>query len=70
MYTKPEDYTDYEITKDPDEWKYVERLLPYKTVPKPPTEDVELPSGWKPQCGKVLLYISCILSYIFKKMCF
>ncbi|XP_014476018.1 PREDICTED: probable 39S ribosomal protein L49, mitochondrial [Dinoponera quadriceps] len=47
-YTKPENYTDYEITKDPNEWKYVERLLPYKTIPKPPTGDVKLPSGWKP----------------------
>lgn len=47
-YTKPEDYTEYEITKDPNEWKYIERLLRYKVVPKPPTEDVELPSGYKP----------------------
>ncbi|XP_032679892.1 probable 39S ribosomal protein L49, mitochondrial [Odontomachus brunneus] len=49
IYTKPEDYTNYEITKDPNEWKYVERLLPYKTIPKPPTGNIELPSGWKPQ---------------------
>ncbi|KMQ95041.1 putative 39s ribosomal protein mitochondrial-like protein [Lasius niger] len=47
-YTKYKNYTDYEITKDPNEWKYVERLLRYKTVPKPPTGDVELPSGYKP----------------------
>lgn len=51
-YTKSEDYTDYEITKDLNEWKYVERLLRYKTVPKPPTGDVELPSGYKPARGK------------------
>lgn len=50
-FTKPENYTDYEITKDPNEWKYVERLLRYKTVPKPPTGDVELPSGYKPACA-------------------
>jgi len=47
-YTKPEDYTDYEITKDPNEWKYVERVLGYKCIPKPPTEDAKLPSGYKP----------------------
>ncbi|XP_020292020.1 probable 39S ribosomal protein L49, mitochondrial isoform X1 [Pseudomyrmex gracilis] len=48
-YTKPEDYTDYEISNDPNEWKYVERLLRYKIIPKPPsTTDVELPSGYKP----------------------
>lgn len=52
MYTKPEDYTDYEITKDPNEWKYVESVLPYKVIPKPPTGDVDLPSGWKPVHGK------------------
>ncbi|XP_011152519.1 probable 39S ribosomal protein L49, mitochondrial isoform X2 [Harpegnathos saltator] len=51
VYTTPEDYTDYEITKDPNEWKYVERLLPYKTIPKPPTGDIKLPSGWKPACA-------------------
>ncbi|KAL6436532.1 hypothetical protein ACFW04_004778 [Cataglyphis niger] len=47
-YTKPSNYTSYEVTKDPDEWKYVERLLRYKIVPKPPTGDIELPSGYKP----------------------
>ncbi|XP_011867806.1 PREDICTED: probable 39S ribosomal protein L49, mitochondrial [Vollenhovia emeryi] len=47
-YTKPENYTDYEVTNDPNQWKYVERLLRYKLVPKPPTGDIELPSGYKP----------------------
>lgn len=46
------DYTDYEITKDPNEWKYVERLFEYKTIPKPPTGDIQLPSGYKPASGK------------------
>ncbi|XP_070162790.1 large ribosomal subunit protein mL49 [Polyergus mexicanus] len=50
-YTKPSNYTKYKITKDPDEWKYVERVLRYKIVPKPPTGDVELPSGYKPPCA-------------------
>jgi len=47
-YTTPEDYTDYEITKDPNEWKYVERVLGYKIIPKPATRGVKLPSGYKP----------------------
>lgn len=45
---KPGFYTNYEVTKDPNEWEYVERLLSYKIVPKPPIGDVELPSGYKP----------------------
>jgi len=56
-YTTPEDYTDYEITKDPNEWKYVERVLRYKIIPKPPTGDIctKLPSGYKPAFGKLQL---------------
>lgn len=53
-YTTPEDYTDYEITKDPNEWKYVQRLLGYKIIPKPATGDDKLPSGYKPASGKLL----------------
>ncbi|XP_971683.2 large ribosomal subunit protein mL49 [Tribolium castaneum] len=40
--------TKYETTKNPEEWKYVEGLLPVTTVPEPK----KLPmyaSGWKPQ---------------------
>lgn len=37
-----------EIIKNPPEWKYVERILPPKTVPTPTTKD-EYPSGWTPQ---------------------
>ncbi|KAL0114430.1 hypothetical protein PUN28_011586 [Cardiocondyla obscurior] len=48
MYTTPEDYTDFEVTNDPNEWKYVERLFGYKVIPKPPTGNIELPSGYKP----------------------
>ncbi|XP_012055687.1 PREDICTED: probable 39S ribosomal protein L49, mitochondrial [Atta cephalotes] len=47
-YKTPEDYTDYEITKDENEWKYVERLLPYKIIPNPPTIGNKFPSGYKP----------------------
>ncbi|XP_036139774.1 probable 39S ribosomal protein L49, mitochondrial isoform X2 [Monomorium pharaonis] len=47
-YTIPEDYTDYEITKDPNEWKYVECALGYKVIPKPMIEDTKHPSGYKP----------------------
>ncbi|XP_018565178.1 probable 39S ribosomal protein L49, mitochondrial [Anoplophora glabripennis] len=38
----------YEITKDPEDWKYVERILPVAVVPEPVKKDV-YPSGWKPQ---------------------
>lgn len=64
-YTTPKDYTDYEITKDPNEWKYVECLFGYKTVPKPPTGDIQLPSGYKPASGKQqLLNIPIIINFI------
>ncbi|XP_067637838.1 large ribosomal subunit protein mL49 [Eurosta solidaginis] len=42
-----EEYPDVEIVYNAPEWKYVERLLPHKTVPKP-IEKPEFPSGWKP----------------------
>lgn len=45
----PSNYTDFEVSKDPKEWSYVERLLASKTVPPAPTSiDKEFPSGWKP----------------------
>ncbi|KYN08905.1 PREDICTED: probable 39S ribosomal protein L49, mitochondrial [Trachymyrmex cornetzi] len=47
-YKTPEDYTDYEISKNENEWKYVERLLPYKIIPKPSTTENKFPSGYKP----------------------
>ncbi|RLU20181.1 hypothetical protein DMN91_006788 [Ooceraea biroi] len=50
-YKSPGHYTDYEITSDPNEWKYVERTLRYQIIPKPPTGDVELSSGYKPACA-------------------
>lgn len=62
-YTKPEDYTDYEITKDPNEWKYVERILGYKRIPKPPTEDAKLPSGYKSASGKYIEHREYIVLY-------
>lgn len=47
----PSRYTDYEIIYNPEEWKYVERLMPVKWIPDPtPKEDY--PSGWKPQSGR------------------
>ena len=52
IYKDPSHYTDYEVTKDPQEWEYVERLLKAKTVPLPPLENKELPSGWKPPVAK------------------
>ncbi|XP_017466957.1 PREDICTED: probable 39S ribosomal protein L49, mitochondrial [Rhagoletis zephyria] len=43
-----EEYPEIEIIHNAPEWKYVERLLPQKTVPKPIQKAV-YPSGWKPQ---------------------
>ncbi|XP_076669868.1 mitochondrial ribosomal protein L49 [Andrena cerasifolii] len=52
IYKDPSHYTDYEVTRDPKEWEYVERLLKPKTVPVPPLENKKLPSGWKPPVAK------------------
>lgn len=41
-------YPEVEVLKNPPEWKFVERLLPRKIVPKPIPKE-EYPSGWKPQ---------------------
>lgn len=48
LYKDPSNYTGFEITSDPNEWKYVERLFPYKTVPAPPMNVETTPSGWVP----------------------
>lgn len=32
----------------PEEWKYVERILPPTVIPEPPVK-ATYPSGWKPQ---------------------
>lgn len=61
----PEDYTDYEITKDENEWKYVERLLPYKIIPKPPTIGNKFPSGYKPASGTTIIKYISFASFIF-----
>lgn len=37
-----------QIIENAPEWKFVQRLLPKKTIPLP-TEKSEYPSGWKPQ---------------------
>ncbi|KAI8115409.1 putative 39S ribosomal protein L49, mitochondrial [Lucilia cuprina] len=42
-----EEYPEVEVLKNPPEWKYVERLLPKKVVPKIEPK-AEYPSGWKP----------------------
>jgi large subunit ribosomal protein L49 len=53
----PSLYTDVEISRSPEEWKFVERLLPKTFIPEP-TPKSEYPSGWKPPIGKytALLY--------------
>lgn len=38
----------YEVSKNPNEWKYVESILPPKVIPQPKPL-AEYPSGWKPQ---------------------
>ncbi|XP_043283952.1 probable 39S ribosomal protein L49, mitochondrial isoform X2 [Venturia canescens] len=44
---------DFEVSKDPAEWKYVEWTLQGEVVPSPPSEVKEYPSGWKPQSHEV-----------------
>lgn len=51
-YSDPTKYTDYEVTKDPKEWEYVERVLKPKVIPVPCLENKEYSSGWKPPVGK------------------
>lgn len=46
-------YTGFEISKSPEEWKWVERLLPPKIVPQPKPK-TEYPSGWKPPSDAAL----------------
>ncbi|TDG40120.1 hypothetical protein AWZ03_013456 [Drosophila navojoa] len=43
-----EQYPEVEVLHNPPEWKYVERLLPPRTVPQPVAKPA-YPSGWKPQ---------------------
>ncbi|XP_066140323.1 large ribosomal subunit protein mL49 [Euwallacea fornicatus] len=38
----------YETTKDPIDWKYVQQVLPPIVIPEPLKKD-RYPSGWKPQ---------------------
>ncbi|XP_053659134.1 probable 39S ribosomal protein L49, mitochondrial [Anopheles marshallii] len=40
-------FPEVEVVKNPPEWKYVERLLAPRTVPKPIAKET-YPSGWKP----------------------
>lgn len=44
--------TKYEKTSNPEEWKYVERVLPALTVPEPVQRDV-YPSGWQPPAANL-----------------
>ena len=42
------------MTADPEEWKYVEDLLPINIVPEPPEmalTSFPTPSGWSPPQG-------------------
>ncbi|PSN51700.1 putative 39S ribosomal protein L49 [Blattella germanica] len=48
----PDLYTDVEISKSPEEWKFVERLLPLETIPKP-TPKSDYPSGWRPSIARL-----------------
>ncbi|GBP53276.1 Probable 39S ribosomal protein L49, mitochondrial [Eumeta japonica] len=44
---KIEERYNYDVVKKPIEWKYVERLLPFETIPNPLIKD-KYPSGWVP----------------------
>lgn len=44
--------TKFELTKDPEDWKYVERVLAPLVVPEPQIKS-EYFSGWKPPSDKL-----------------
>ncbi|KAK0087687.1 hypothetical protein PV325_000344 [Microctonus aethiopoides] len=46
-YSEDQKYTDYEISQDPTEWRYVERLFRPKHIPIPPKNLEVSASGWK-----------------------
>nr|XP_033342492.1 probable 39S ribosomal protein L49, mitochondrial [Megalopta genalis] len=48
VYEDPSKFTDYEVTRDPKEWEYVECLLKPKLVPLPSFEKKEYASDWNP----------------------
>ncbi|XP_072947527.1 large ribosomal subunit protein mL49 [Epargyreus clarus] len=45
--TRIKEQYEFEVAKNPPEWKYVERLLPFDTIP-PVTPKESYPSGWIP----------------------
>lgn len=47
----PSCYAKYEVSSSPEEWKFVERLLPSTLIPIP-SDRKDLPSGWQPQTGE------------------
>jgi large subunit ribosomal protein L49 len=42
---------EYVVSEDPDEWRHVEALMPFKVVPPVPVKD-EYPSGFRPPAAK------------------
>lgn len=66
--------TKFEVVDDPEVWKYVERILPQRTIPPSPKE--EGASGWKPArltreevclCEFLLDIVKCTYIYTHKK---
>jgi len=51
----PSHYAKYEVSSSPEEWEFVERLLPSTIIPAAP-KSKNLPSGWKPQTGNRKIY--------------
>ncbi|XP_011312952.1 probable 39S ribosomal protein L49, mitochondrial [Fopius arisanus] len=49
VYNEEKKYTDFEVSKDPKEWMFVERCVKLKHIPNPPKNIENLPSGWKAQ---------------------
>lgn len=44
---------DFDVVKNPEEWKYVERLLPFATIPNIVPKE-SYPSGWVPPNEKAV----------------
>ena len=47
-----------QVVESADEWKWVERLMPPKSIPLPPKhEKYPTPSGWTPPAGYYVHFI-------------
>ena len=62
-----ERYPEVEISAE--DFKYVERLFPAKTVPKPPEhESYPTPSGWFPPDSKLIFFLFYFIYFFLTQL--